>query len=301
MPRRFAQEKFDVLSANFNFPLKDENKVPTGDYCLDEVNVGEVSRVNVGNIARPVKKYVLVLGISHRIDRFGPPDERNSRVKFQVFEAHAKDIIFVMRRGTKRGNNSKELEGINGLFEKYRDKTSSESTIGPDGVEQLCEDLGVPASDVRILMLAWKLRASRMGYFTEEEWRSGLLSMHADSLEKLQQALPMLEKETSQPMVFREFFRYSFEFCCTEPRQKTLDLDTASQMLGLVMPNSPHTEPFLKFLQEQNGYKALTMDQWQGFLRFCEETLPDASNYDESQAWPLLIDSFVEWLKFGTV
>jgi DCN1-like protein 4/5 len=34
---------------------------------------------------------------------------------------------------------------------------------------------------------------------------------------------------------------------------------------------------------------------WQGFLRFCEETLPDMSNFDESQAWPLLMDNFVEW------
>lgn len=32
----------------------------------------------------------------------------------------------------------------------------------------------------------------------------------------------------------------------------------------------------------------------------CSERLqvkPDFSNYDESQAWPLLLDNYVEWVK----
>lgn len=211
-----------------------------------------------------------------------------------------------MRRGSKRGiasvstgsskTQQKELDGINKLFEQFRDKSSAERVIGPDGVEQLCEEIAVPPSDIRMLMFSWKLKASRMGYFAEDEWRTGLLSLHADTIDKVKECFPALEKETQHPMIYREFFKYAFEFCCTEPRQKTLDIDTASQMLSLIMPNSIHTEPFLQFLQEQKEYKALTMDQWQGFLRFCEECV-DASNYDESEAWPLIIDNFVEWLR----
>uniref|UniRef100_A0A7S0RJ02 Defective in cullin neddylation protein n=1 Tax=Pyramimonas obovata TaxID=1411642 RepID=A0A7S0RJ02_9CHLO len=208
-----------------------------------------------------------------------------------------------MRRGTKRSGvgsvssktSAKELEAINAFFGKYSEPSEPE-LIGPEGVEKLCADLDVAPSDVRILMLAFKMNAAKMGYFTAEEWRHGMASMGCNSIDKLRKCLHTLETEVQQTAVFREFFKYAFTFCCTEPRQKTLDVDTASQMLQIVMPNSPHLEPFLQFIQEQTEYKALTLDQWQGFLRFCEETLPDVSNYDESQAWPLLIDNFVEWI-----
>lgn len=127
----------------------------------------------------------------------------------------------------------------------------------------------------------------------------------------------------------------------TEPRQKTLDLETACQMLDLVLGSRPHVGSFLqflqvhlgqfvcdfvcvhlnlyqllylkasvsddkdvkyfsefnhrlhvhvhdysvlylsyhcaktyicnKFIQEQSEYKAMNLDQWSAFLRFCEE------------------------------
>jgi len=206
-----------------------------------------------------------------------------------------------MRRGTKRSGvgsasskSGKDVEAINAFFKEYSEPDDAE-LIGPEGVEKLCADIDVAPSDVRLLMLAFRMNAAKMGYFTAVEWRNGMGSMNCTSVQKLSKCLATLETEVQQTVVFREFFKYAFTFCCTEPRQKTLDIETASQMLQIVMPNSPHLEPFLQFVQDQKEYKALTMDQWQGFLRFCEETLPDLSNYDESQAWPLLIDNFVDW------
>ncbi len=32
-------------------------------------------------------------------------------------------------------------------------------------------------------------------------------------------------------------------------------------------------------------------------MHHCAQVKPDFSNYDESQAWPLLLDNFVEWGK----
>eukprot|EP00976_Prorocentrum_cordatum_P100320 1192188-Prorocentrum_minimum.AAC.5 len=43
---------------------------------------------------------------------------------------------------------------------------SDPEVIGPEGVEKLCADLDVAPSDVRILMLAFKMNAAKMGYFT---------------------------------------------------------------------------------------------------------------------------------------
>jgi DCN1-like protein 4/5 len=191
---------------------------------------------------------------------------------------------------TSRG----DAEKVEALFAKYAD---DEADIGPTGVEKLCEDLGISTTDIRILLLAWKLRASRMGYFSKDEWRQGLKALRVDSLEKLKRVLPTLQDEVANPYTFKDFYQFAFGFCLTEPLQKTLDIETATVMLELVLGNHPHLPTFIQFLQEQKEYKAVNLDQWTAFLRFCNEVKPDFSNYDESQAWPLLLDNYVEWVK----
>nr|XP_024365510.1 DCN1-like protein 2 isoform X7 [Physcomitrium patens] len=198
------------------------------------------------------------------------------------------NIVDLSCRGTATVNKAtaKEQEKIDGFFNQYADKAEdhcigmSMSNQGiikflcrPEGIEALCEDLGVPPTDVRILLLAWKLQAARQGYF------SLMVS----------------------PYNFKDFYTFSFKYCLTEPRQKTLDLETACQMLSLVLGSRPHVASFLRFLQEQSEYKAMNLDQWSAFLRFCDEIKPDLRNYDESQAWPLLLDNYVEWAKKGMV
>ena len=68
------------------------------------------------------------------------------------------------------------------------------------------------------------------------------------------------------------------EVACTaqEPRQKILDIETAVQMLQIAVPSSEaHLGPFCDFLTSQSEYRAINLDQWTGFLRFCEEVPPD--------------------------
>lgn len=150
---------------------------------------------------------------------------------------------------------------------------------------------------MQVLALAWKMGAARMGFFTQEEFRQGLRALQADSVEKLKKALPSLDMELGHPAAFRDFFRFAFKFCCTEPRQKTLDIETTVQMLNLILEARPHIAGICEYLQEQTEYKRVTLDQWEGFHRFSEDIDPECANYDEAQAWPLLLDNFVEWLQ----
>ena len=39
-------------------------------------------------------------------------------------------------------------------------------SIGPEGIMRLCVDMGIEPTDVRLLVLAWQLRAAEQGYFT---------------------------------------------------------------------------------------------------------------------------------------
>ncbi|RWV79766.1 hypothetical protein GW17_00059050, partial [Ensete ventricosum] len=160
---------------------------------------------------------------------------------------------------------SKEVERIDNLFYAYADASSG--LIDPEGIESFCSDLEVDYTDVRILMLAWKMKAEKQGYFTLEEWRRGLKALHADTISKLKKSLSELEKEVNllsikslpnmaffliyvflvaRPTNFSDFYSYSFRYCLT-------------------------------------GTTGINF--------------PSLDNYDAELAWPLILDNFVEWIR----
>lgn len=193
---------------------------------------------------------------------------------------------------------SKELECIDQLYYSYANNSCG--MIDPEGIEHLCTDLEVDHTDVRILMLAWKMQAEKQGYFTLEEWRRGLKALRADTISKLKKALPELEKEVLRPSNHVDFYSYAFQYCLTEEKQKSIDIESICQLLEIVLGSQFHlqVDSFVRYLRIQADYKVINMDQWMGFYRFCNEiSFPDFSNYDAELAWPLILDNFVEWMR----
>ncbi|KAL8497212.1 hypothetical protein ACS0TY_020775 [Phlomoides rotata] len=191
---------------------------------------------------------------------------------------------------------AKELERIDQFFHAYSSNASA--MIDPEGIESLCSDLEVDHTDVRILMLAWKMQAARQGYFTLDEWRTGLKALRADTILKLKKALPDLEKEVRRPSNFSDFYAYAFRYCLTEEKQKSVDIESVCLLLDLVLGSQfrSQVDALSQYLKIQTDYKVINMDQWMGFHRFCNEvSFPEISNYDPDLAWPLILDNFVDW------
>ncbi|CAG7893943.1 unnamed protein product [Brassica rapa] len=170
----------------------------------------------------------------------------------------------------------------------------------PEGIEKLCSKLKVSHTDIKILMLAWKMKAERQGYFTKAEWRRALKALKVDTIKKLKKALPELEKEVRKPLHFADFYAYAFRYCLTDERQNCIDIETICQLLDLVLGSTfrDQVDHFVDYLKIQNDYKVITMDQWMGFYRFCNEiSFPDMTNYSLELAWPLILDNFFEWMR----
>lgn len=186
------------------------------------------------------------------------------------------------------------MKKLEDLFNQYKE---DEDTIGPNGVERFCGDLGVAPEDVVVLVLAWHLGAEEMGYFHRTQFVDGFAKLGLDTIPKMKNHLKTFRQELDDPTKFKEIYRFAF-LLAREGEQKFLDLASASQMLDLILGEKyPHTALFQQFLSEQKSYKALNMDQWMSFLEFSRTIKKDFSNYDENGAWPVLLDEYAEWYR----
>ncbi|KAM6362325.1 DCN1-like protein 4 isoform 10-T23 [Alca torda] len=163
-------------------------------------------------------------------------------------------------------------------------QTGTDDVVGPEGMEKFCEDIGVEPENVVMLVLAWKLDAQNMGYFTLQEWLKGMTSLQCDTTEKLRNSLDYLRSLLNEPTNFKLIYRYAFDFA-REKDQRSLDINTAKCMLGLLLGKTWSLFPvFHQFLEQQSKYKVINKDQWCNVLEFSRTINLDLSNYDEDGA-----------------
>lgn len=205
------------------------------------------------------------------------------------------------RRATGAGASPSKppsTAGYDTLFEIH--KEVDEETIAPEGIERLCEAMGVDPSNVLLLVLAWTLDATTMGYISREEWNKGRATLGgAASAPVLTTALEgRLRAAHADPTQLRSLWLFAHAFC-REGSRKNVDLCSACAMIGMVLRPlfEAHVDSLLLFLEHHEAVqkRGLSKDEWAMMLAFCEQISPDLQNFGEDDAWPLLLDDFVEW------
>jgi len=207
------------------------------------------------------------------------------------------------RRSSKSSSNANEFSESAGFSQKrcltlFSEYTSADDpeVIGPEGIENFCSALAVDPEDVVMLVIAWKMDAKQMGYFTKKEWIKGLSEMQCDSIVKLRSKIDWLRSQLFDSNTFKSVFRYSFDFS-KDKDQRSMDIDTARAMINLMLAKQwPLHQYFDQFL-EQSKYKVMNKDQWSNVLEFSRSVNANLSNYDEDGAWPVLLDEFVDWYR----
>ncbi|XP_023226656.1 DCN1-like protein 4 isoform X5 [Centruroides vittatus] len=171
------------------------------------------------------------------------------------------DTRYVRRsRTNEQLDQSYSTKRCMALFQEYASADDPE-TVGPEGMEKFCEDIGVEPENIVMLVLAWKMDAKQMGFFSASEWLKGLSNLQCDTVQKIQGKLDYLRSLLNEPVTFKNIYRYAYDFA------------------------------------RQSKYKVINKDQWCNVLEFSRTINSDLSNYDEDGAWPVLLDEFVEWLK----
>lgn len=96
----------------------------------------------------------------------------------------------------------------------FREYTTPDDpdTLGPEGMEKFCEHIGVEPENVVMLVLAYKMSARQMGFFTQGEWSKGLTDLQCDTIPKVQSKLEYLRSLLNDSNQFKSIYRYAYDF-----------------------------------------------------------------------------------------
>jgi DCN1-like protein 1/2 len=123
-----------------------------------------------------------------------------------------------------------------------------------------------------------------------------LLGNSCDSVEKLKAEIPRIRTFIDNEKNFKSFYSFCFGFS-KEPGQKSLSLEIAQAMWELLLlPRFTKLAHWLKFL-ETSPCRGITRDTWDLLLDFMIKVEKSYAQYDESEAWPVLIDDFMTWVE----
>lgn len=205
-------------------------------------------------------------------------------------EAHQAAIVCSNGDTLAHGDTS----SIMNFYNRYVDHEIG--FISAEGIEKLCDDLELDPEDFRVLVLAYSLNAEVMCRFTEDEFVKGCKHLDIHNIESMKAAIPRL-LDTVKNKSFGPFYRWAFKFALdTETGQRTLPTELAVSLWKLVFSqNYPSLlEKWLFFLEHNCSVKGISKDTWDMFLVFTDQIQGDLSKYDDTEAWPSLLDEFVE-------
>ncbi|XP_073469206.1 DCN1-like protein 5 [Aquarana catesbeiana] len=246
----------------------------------------DVSAATLSSVDRPLS------GTELRCEPLrGEPEEseRESRVYFNIHHSSAKMSVKKKRKSTADEVNVKkcrissycrtqtasriineDLFSSKKCLAWFYEYAGPDEIVGPEAMEKFCEDIGVEPENIIMLVLAWKLEAENMGFFTKEEWLKGMTSIQCDCTEKLQGKFDYLRAQLNDNTAFKNIYRYAFDFA-RDKVQRSLDLDTAKTMLALLLGRTwPLFSVFYQYL-EQSKYRVMNKDQWYNVLEFSRD------------------------------
>jgi len=193
---------------------------------------------------------------------------------------------------------------IEQLFKKYSD--AEDGTVGSNGIQRFCKDIGVDPDDIALLVFAWQLGAKTLGEFSKTEFVEGLTHIKCDTIEKLKDRMPALRAEIAEDGAFKEFYLFIFDYS-KEGNANNLAYDAAVELWKLLLKDKfKHMSLWFTYLEDlhtNKNLKGVGRDTWNLLLAFAHTINSDFSNYDEDGAWPIIIDEFVEYgrAKMGIV
>jgi len=223
---------------------------------------------------------------------------RRGRKNSSVKEMKRKSSDVMMDDTPPPAAKNQKVKGseVEQIFSNFCGKSELLCDDEKKGITNYLKSMDIDPEDPAPLGLAWHLKAKSFGEFTRQEFLDGWKANGVTTAAKMKTALKEVVKSMNDKSSFQPIYGWLFNYCAGTEK-KTLDLDFAMDVWAVILPpHFPLLQQFLDFLTTQKN-KHVTKDLWDQTLEFAREVRSDLSNFDDSGAWPSVIDNFVEYVR----
>mmetsp|Transcript_38404 Transcript_38404/g.61644 ORF Transcript_38404/g.61644 Transcript_38404/m.61644 type:complete len:251 (+) Transcript_38404:78-830(+) len=192
----------------------------------------------------------------------------------------------------KRG----DVNELKKIFKKYVDE--DDPNVMQEKYGDFLGDIEVPEDEVGSFAIPWKLKAQEMGKIEEKEFVTTLSEEGVDSMATLKSWVKSdVMKDLDTERGFKDFYFWMFEYLKEESKRKTIDFDIAIEVWPVILKGKfAFLDKWIEFLKQETKPK-INKDVWDQLGEFAFYIKDDFSNWDPAGAWPVLIDSFAEWMQ----
>jgi len=185
------------------------------------------------------------------------------------------------------------------LFDKYADKEDTD-IMSQEGTIQFFKDVGVNPDGHETLAIAWLLNSTEMGLIQRKEFVEGFSAQGCSSIQDIKGVVKSKIASLATETQFRQFYKWVFQHVKEDEKKKTISITLAIQLwkivLGSKQKDLPLLDKWLVWCEKADDFKAVNRDVWEQIYDFLKESKTIAA-CDESGAWPVQVDEFIQWAK----
>lgn len=196
---------------------------------------------------------------------------------------------------------------LNKIFDKYQKKPGDEDTIEVNGTLAYFQDVGI-GEGIEQFIVSELLQCQTFGEITREGFTKGWGELGCDTIDKQKKLIAARRASISSDTNLKKtVYSYAFKLGLQPTNQRSVPKDYAVEFWRVLLAPPIITwktsrrdwlAEWLEFV-EKSSTKGVNKDVWEQTIKFAEETVKDDSLkwWDETSAWPALVDEFVEWIK----
>lgn len=185
------------------------------------------------------------------------------------------------------------------LFDKYADKEDKE-IMSEQGMIQFFKDISINPDGHETLVISWLLNCTEMGLIQRKEFVEGFTNQGCSTIADVKTVVKGKITSLGTDSQFKQFYRWVFQHVKEDEKKKTIPTNLAIQLwkivLGSKQKDLPLLEKWLLWCEKSEDFKVVNKDIWEQVYDFLKET-KDLKSYDDSGAWPVQVDEFIEWCK----